>query len=249
MNTIIALAGPKGSGKSTIADWLIANHGYTQLSLADRLKVIAKNLFPVLTDEDLHGPSSVRERAFSVAERRACSTAVNAALTYIRLDPEGRASMKDLFQAKLDITGFGNPSPDVIDSRALAAAFSLAFEPAEEAFKSPRTLLQRLGTEWGRKVWDEVWLDAVRRTVAANPAKRYVVADCRFPNEADYLKTKLGAEVWWVEAGARIQRRATDTHASEPTRDRLIGFCKGEILNTTDVKDLPARLATIFTSP
>jgi hypothetical protein len=55
--------------------------------------------------------------------------------------------------------------------------------------------------------------------------------------------------VWWVEAGARIQRRATDTHASEPTRDRLIGFCKGEILNTTDVKDLPARLATIFTSP
>jgi hypothetical protein len=65
----------------------------------------------------------------------------------------------------------------------------------------------------------------------------------------DNLKTKLGAEVWWVEAGARIQRRATDTHASEPTRDRLIGFCKGEILNTTDVKDLPARLATIFTSP
>lgn len=234
MKNVIALAGPKGSGKSTVADWLVQERGYKSLSLADKLKGLAKRFFPTtLTMEDLYGPSHVRERRFSPVEKRRAVVELQAAITWLRLDPDGRTALTELF---------GDRDPD----KEAAHSLTRAFDPYEEAFTSPRTVLQRLGTEWGRRVWDEVWLDAVRRTVSADPGSRYVIPDCRFPNEAQYLKERLGADVYWIEAGARLADRPKDPHASEPTRATLIGFCAGEISNEKSPDALFAALPTRF---
>jgi len=247
MNRIITLAGPKGSGKSTVAQWLVDNRGYTEISLAKPLKDLARRLFPrVLTHEDCWGPSEVRERKLTPGEKREINKSLSAVVTYLRLDQEGRAILKELFGPLVETTGGEVKLPALYGPRDVAQMFAQAFEPFEESFHSPRTILQKLGTEWGRRVWDEVWLAAVRRTVEAEPTRRYVVPDVRFVNEAKYLRDHLGAAPFWVEAGGRIQGRAHDAHASEPTRDQLFPFCQGEVGNAGSLEELPTVLSVLF---
>jgi hypothetical protein len=66
--------------------------------------------------------------------------------------------------------------------------------------QTPRIAMQRLGTEWGRGLSQTLWLDTWRdtREHIYHPDSDLVVTDCRFENEAAYLK-KLGAEVYLVK--------------------------------------------------
>lgn len=116
----------------------------------------------------------------------------------------------------------------------LAAMFRLADEqlndrqaketPVDWVGRSPRELLQTLGTEWGREhVAPDIWLRvAARRIEQINAvplrAKGFngvVVSDIRFENEAEWLRAQ-GGKVW------HIRRHPTDcligrtaTHQSE----------------------------------
>jgi hypothetical protein len=69
--------------------------------------------------------------------------------------------------------------------------------------KSPRQMLQTLGTEWGRgMVCDDLWVKIARRRI--EEACRFVefpfvvVTDVRFDNEAEVVR-EMGGEVWMVE--------------------------------------------------
>lgn len=247
MNRVVTLCGPKGSGKSTVADWLVRERGFKEISLAKPLKDLARRFFPrVLSHEDCWGPSERRERRLTSAEKREVSKSLAAVVTYLRLDGEGRAILKDLFGPLIEISGGEVKAPALYGPRDVAQMFAQAFEPFEESFTSPRTVLQKLGTEWGRRVWDEVWLAAVRRTIESEPGSKFVVPDVRFVNEAKYLRDHLGAAPFWVEAGARIASRPSDAHASEPTREALLPFCQGEIGTAGSVEDLSATLTALF---
>lgn len=61
---IIVLCGVRGSGKDTIGDILVKNHGFTKEAFANPLKEMVKHAFPAFTDEDLYGPSKNRERGY-----------------------------------------------------------------------------------------------------------------------------------------------------------------------------------------
>lgn len=71
--------------------------------------------------------------------------------------------------------------------------------------KSPRELLQTLGTEWGRNtIRQDLWIVVARRRIAELlEAGRgpVVVADVRFDNEADMIRAS-GGVIWKIFRGA-----------------------------------------------
>jgi hypothetical protein len=73
-----------------------------------------------------------------------------------------------------------------------------------------RKYLQRFGTEVGRDLLgDNIWVDSTFMTL--DMTKNYVVADCRFKNEAEAI-TRKGGQVW------RINRQGVgpvNDHVSE----------------------------------
>lgn len=239
---IIALAGPKESGKSTVARWLVENRSATEVLLAGELKRVARLFFPqTVTQADIDGPSRARERKLTSAQKRVAAGELQAAATFLRTDPDGRELVAKLFAPRR--TTAAQPSA-VLPSEA-ANHLRAVFADTEVVFDTPRKVLQFLGTEWGRKIWDEVWLYVVQETVTAAPAKLWVIPDCRFPNEAAYLRDRLGAKVYWVNAGDRIPT-SRDPHSSEPTRDALSPFLVGDIDTSGTLADQPLVLAKLF---
>lgn len=84
----------------------------------------------------------------------------------------------------------------------------------EDFGKSPRQMLQTLGTEWGREaVHDLIWLTVARRQVNVWLEQGYNVAitDVRFENEAEMVR-KMGGQIWHIHRPDAIQVAA---HSSE----------------------------------
>ena len=66
--------------------------------------------------------------------------------------------------------------------------------------KSPRQLMQTLGTEWGRElVHPDIWIRRAERLLAnyRRISSSVVITDVRFPNEAAWLRAN-GGELWHV---------------------------------------------------
>lgn len=79
--------------------------------------------------------------------------------------------------------------------------------------KSPRELLQTLGTEWGRNtVRDDIWIQ--RAMQAARGYERAAICDCRFENEAQAIR-RAGGFVWQVRRRAAGLAGSAGRHASE----------------------------------
>jgi hypothetical protein len=67
--------------------------------------------------------------------------------------------------------------------------------------KTPRHLMQTLGTEWGRNlIGEDVWVEAVRNQILTSDADTIIIDDLRFQNEAEMVRA-LGGEVWSVSRG------------------------------------------------
>lgn len=115
--------------------------------------------------------------------------------------------------------------------------------PIEWLGKSPREMLQSLGTEWGRNaVNTQIWVMAAFRRVADLEAagRDVVITDVRFDNEAAAAKAAGGA-VWRVvrQGGPQLAGRAA-AHSSEAgVPDVLVD---AEIANFGTVQDLNARI-------
>jgi len=131
---LIGLTGRAGAGKSTVADYLCAQHGFEELSFATPLKqglcLMLRELGTVLDDFD---------------------------------DPERKR------------------------------------RPIPELGRTPRELLQTLGTEWGREqVSAEIWVRILARRLAAlTYAPAVVISDVRFENEARWVRDQ-GGKIWAI---------------------------------------------------
>jgi hypothetical protein len=69
--------------------------------------------------------------------------------------------------------------------------------------KSPRQMMQTLGTEWGRNcVNDDLWLILAKKKIDAYHKLGFnvVITDVRFENEADMIR-KAGGVIWHIERG------------------------------------------------
>src|SRR5690606_37876633 len=125
--------------------------------------------------------------------------------------------------------------------RRMVDAFG--WEYAKIKYPEVRALLQRAGTEAGRKVLgSDVWVDALFREHADTPA--LVIPDVRFPNEAQAI----------VDRGGLVIR--IDKPHQGPARDKLGRAHVSEtaldywpfdhvIVNDGRVRDLHAKLFAI----
>lgn len=80
--------------------------------------------------------------------------------------------------------------------------------------RSPRYLLQTLGTEWGRSmVSDDIWVQAAMARVRGG--EDVVIPDVRFDNEAQAIVDRGGSVFYVVRPGWRCLEPAQAAHASE----------------------------------
>lgn len=82
--------------------------------------------------------------------------------------------------------------------------------------KSPRELMQLLGTEWGRQlIHPDIWVMLAMRRIAdirdRSPGANIIVTDVRLDNEAQMIR-KLGGEIWLIQ---RNDSGTAHTHSSE----------------------------------
>jgi hypothetical protein len=135
---IIGITGAIGSGKDTIADYLVSKHGFKRISFAAKVKDVAHVVFG--WDRELLEGLTRESRAWR----------------------------------------------EVVDPY-----WGL----------SPRTALQRIGTEMFRAhIHPDTWVKSVVRVINANPGVNYVITDCRFENEIAAI-TDLGGIILSVERG------------------------------------------------
>jgi hypothetical protein len=136
-----------------------------------------------------------------------------------------------IYKAVSEITGL---APQELKDRDLKE------RPIPWLGKSPRELLQTLGTEWGREmVCDDIWIKIAMRRASEYERSSWhvVITDVRFQNEAEAIRC-AGGQVWHVRRSAAGLHGATALHPSEAgIPDRLIDQV---IWNDGELEDLEA---------
>ncbi len=89
---------------------------------------------------------------------------------------------------------------------------------------TPRKVLQLLGTEVGRNIWADTWVDAVRREIheaSALGLPGIVIDDVRFPNEAQMLEEIHDGQLWAIQRPGAGGQVGVAGHASEAYAEEL----------------------------
>lgn len=216
---IIMLSGPAGSGKDTVADFLVKNHGAVKIAQADPMKRLAARLFG-FSEETLWGPSGRRNDCMSPQVtkyeelQKIMLPWVDEVLPWLNSEDQESAVQKLHYWYE----HFFNGDPT-----------------------TARRVLQTLGTEWGRAFSKNMWIDLALRNARAlleggcahsrtegvvdsvYPAPAYrlaVITDGRFRNEILAVRAAGGATVKIVSPGPRLSGTA-GAHVSETEQDSM----------------------------
>lgn len=153
---ILGLVGPAGSGKDLFASILEEEHNFIVISFADVIKRFARKIFDFSSDS-LWGPSQLRNEVIKVDESW-WNKAEQKLLNYDINTDTGEAIRNELIHDVLT---------DDIREDGLKKLFSW-FYYLRESFEeeiSPRVILQTLGTEWGRRVDPNIWVNYVFKII------------------------------------------------------------------------------------
>jgi hypothetical protein len=104
--------------------------------------------------------------------------------------------------------------PDLLGSMYLRESIDLVGWDKAKQDPEVRRMLQDLGVS-ARKVFSEdFW---IKQAIGAyQPSDNVIVTDVRFTNEADYLKSFPGAQIWRIK---RLGIEAVNAHESESQMD------------------------------
>ena len=104
-------------------------------------------------------------------------------------------------------------------------------------YYTPRLLMQLIGTEVGRQVHENIWINALFSNYNEN--SKWIIPDTRFDNEAQAIKDRGGIII-------KVQRDVdtTDTHASEKgVSDKYVDIV---IDNNGSMEELIEKVKTIL---
>lgn len=247
---MIGLAGRKGAGKNTVAQFL-RGYGFVEIALADPIKRFCTQVFDVSRAE-CWAPSERKDRTVvtHVAESLRDHRNVASAIQHVFPFAPATVGLR-LEQVLAPWTAEGAPPPTL------------------------RTLMQKIGTEWGKGLDPYVWIRILHETCARlaqggveynpfvglipdpptfNPTPaaspdhplRVVVSDIRFPSDEGASLRLWGAEVWWLDCTGRIPEPAQTEHSSEP-RTQDFEFVRTAVLdrNGADPEDWKPTLALL----
>ncbi len=242
---IIIVSGKAGSGKDTAAAHIAETYNGVTLALADPMKRFAKNLMG-FTSEALWGPSAERNKVVPAAELK----------TYWAdswdFDTQLRLFITDVFGG-----------PNAVDIRPLQAWYDkYVKEPLlRDGGISARTVLQTLGTEWGRQQSPSMWIDCALRRCRDLIEGGYgydrekgmyretrdfdyaIITDGRFRNEILGVGFQGGVTLRIVRPGEAELKAGVAGHRSEKELDGIPDhFYTDTIMNDSTIEDLHSRL-------
>jgi|APSaa5957512622_1039677.scaffolds.fasta_scaffold40033_1 hypothetical protein len=232
---IIGIVGKAGSGKDTVADFLVNNHQAFKMSFADPLKIFVQQVMG-FTTQQLWGPSKHRlEPHPSGQVVRVCNRCAWFGQTVIK-DPYARMGL-------CPRCGIASP---------------------REVPLTARLALQTLGTDWGRSLLPTIWSDAgislatevlagsgaaagVPHLPATKP-EMIVFSDCRFLNEAEAIRDDGGGYIWRVEReGTKGAGGVGESHPSEAEQDSIEPDVT--IANNSTLHGLKVAVASLIMDP
>ena len=225
---LILLFGQAGSGKDTVADFMVQDHGAVTLALADPMKRLARHVFG-FNQEQLWGPSSCR----NAPDPR---TQDPEALDWILGQFYSAETQKWLYEVL--------PTPTPKAEAEFRQWFMGMMEVAKTKPLTPRLVLQTLGTEFGRHQSRDTWIriaigsamkllgggysyvrteGLVKDPGAANP-RWVVVTDGRFLNEIVSVAAAggRGVKIMGPDSAMTAAAKAAGVagHASESEQGR-----------------------------
>lgn len=183
----IVLCGVKGSGKDTVGDLLVIDHDFKKYAFATPLKKMVLHAFPGFSFDAVYGPSNMREEQYE--QYPFSGICVSCGFECGKIGGDGYVELH------------------------YSCRRCLAKYPA---FINPRIALQTLGTEWGRRLYKNVWIDAAFAEMqevddSLSRSHNWVVTDGRFRNEVERTRELSGVAVLLT----RGLKESTDPHPSE----------------------------------
>ncbi len=164
---LLGISGLAGSGKDTAADIFVAKHGFVKVALADPIKRIARDLWG-FTELQLWGPS---------AERNA---------------PDLRYPTRHPHHTTRPVEYAGMTSYRCENCGAETGDMDLAPPLPEQciSYLTPRHALQIIGTEIGRQIYKNTWVDLLLRIteelLTPFPAERFERDIDNYPSHFTY---------------------------------------------------------------
>lgn len=155
----ILLFGEAKSGKDTVADFLVKNHGAVGLAMADPMKRFAAQVFG-FDEHTLWGPSSARN---SMDPRFYFDTAGESDAWKIAREIIYRGAIPSEWIAELMDWKRSNDSFVPAVEKLQKWFWLLQNLAKDQGGLSARTMLQTIGTEWGRYIDDRIWIRYAQR--------------------------------------------------------------------------------------
>lgn len=240
---VVGLLGQAGAGKDTVAYFILDMVEGEGIALADPMKDFAEAVFG-FTYEQLRGPSAFRN---AMDNRYGVYDGANPPLFRLRARDRFEMLAKNWLMGIL---------PSEADFNACYSNLLNWFETTiRQQIITPRFVLQTLGTEFGRSVSEDIWIDNGLKKAhqALAEGKWAVIKDIRFLNEAKKLR-ELGCEVWRINRPNLdkdiVDRAGVSGHASEseqknPEMDRLV---TKEIANSGTLHELYTNVGALILS-
>jgi hypothetical protein len=171
--------GVQGSGKSTLGEYLAQHFTFKVDAFANPLKHAAQTIFG-FTNEDLYGPSSSRTTQYTAFTNTGWCFACREQCIY--------STAVDDFDNPWYCGKCGEHYPRHIN---------------------PRHALKTLGTEWGRQICRDIWIQSMFANNAG--VERLAVTDGRFINENEACQERSAHRILLT----RGLKDSTDPHPSE----------------------------------
>jgi hypothetical protein len=198
MKQVVTISGPKGSGKSEVANTL-KEKGYIEVPMAQHLKQVCSDVFrlpiKMFLDPNLKEEGFVQPLTMTKDNLAHILTAFGVSVSYI-VEPV-------LYYTVLDVTWNKHKNVE---------------------YTSPRHILQYVGTDILRDIDPDIHL----RNLKLPDHNLLVISDCRFLNELEFFINKNdSSELSLIPLyiNRKTKKNQLSSHASETEIAKLRPFC------------------------